>query len=81
MDLTSMNAKDLTQRASVLWRRHIVDATRRVTAEHGFCGTEVADILAEDRVSRATFYRYFPDGKGAVLRIVEEQTCHDSGKP
>jgi TetR/AcrR family transcriptional regulator, ethionamide resistance regulator len=47
-------------------RRSLLDATRRLLADHRFDQLTVADILAAAQVSRASFYFYF-ESKHAVL--------------
>jgi AcrR family transcriptional regulator len=57
-------------------RRAILDATERLLVDHRFDQLTVADILSAAKVSRASFYFYFPS-KHAVLaelvRTVVEQ--------
>jgi TetR/AcrR family transcriptional regulator, ethionamide resistance regulator len=57
-------------------RRAILDATERLLVDHRFDQLTVADILGAAKVSRASFYFYFPS-KHAVLaelvRTVVEQ--------
>lgn len=48
-------------------RRRLIMAATSVLAAKGFAGTVVADVLAEARVSRATFYAHFD----SIIALVE----------
>jgi AcrR family transcriptional regulator len=48
-------------------RERLVAATARVTAEHGYEATTVADILAASGVGRESFYEIFNDRLDCVL--------------
>jgi AcrR family transcriptional regulator len=48
------------ERARAARREEILDAARRVFAQHGFKGTTIADIAEEAHVALGTIYLYFP---------------------
>jgi AcrR family transcriptional regulator len=50
----------------------IVAAVAQVMAEHGYGGLTVERIIALARVSRTTFYLYFPDKREAVIAAHEQ---------
>lgn len=50
-------------------KQQLLDAARRVFERKGFVDTSVADIVAEAKVSRGTFYTYF-DTKEAIFKAV-----------
>lgn len=53
-------------------RDRIVAAVAQVMAEDGFVGLTVERIIVLARVSRTTFYLYFPDKREAVVSAHEE---------
>ncbi len=50
-------------------RLQLLAAARAVFARQGYHGTSVADVIAEARVARGTFYNYF-DSKRAIFQEV-----------
>jgi AcrR family transcriptional regulator len=53
-------------------RNRIILAALEVFGEQGYAGPTVKDLIGEASVSRATFYKYFPD-KRACFRAVHEE--------
>lgn len=47
-------------------QRRIADAAARLASEHGIAATTVDEIVADARVGRATFFRYFDSKELAV---------------
>ena len=52
-------------------RQPILEAMIRVTGRKGYQATSVADVVAEARASRATFYKYFDDKHDCFLAAHE----------
>lgn len=52
-------------------RDQLLDASRRVFARLGYHRAGVADIVAEAKVARGTFYRHFDSKRGAFSAVVE----------
>jgi AcrR family transcriptional regulator len=48
----------------------VLQAARPVFARKGYRGATVSDILAEARISRGTFYKYFPNKRQVLFEIV-----------
>ena len=51
-------------------RRAILDATERLLVDHRFDELTVADILRAAKVSRASFYFYFPSKHAVLAELV-----------
>jgi len=51
-------------------RREVLDAARRLVAEHGFEGTTVEAVAAATRTSKATLYRQWGDKASLVVEAV-----------
>ncbi len=56
---------------SELRRQPILEAMIRVAGRKGFQATSVADVVADARASRATFYKYFSDKHDCFLAAYE----------
>jgi AcrR family transcriptional regulator len=54
-----------------LRREPILEAMIRVAGRKGYRATSVADVVAEARASRATFYKYFGDKRDCFLAALE----------
>jgi AcrR family transcriptional regulator len=52
-------------------RQPILEALIRVVGRQGYQPTSVADVIAEARASRSTFYKYFADKRDAFLAAYE----------
>ena len=48
-------------------RERIIAATAEVSAEHGYCGTTVREVVARAGVSSSTFYQHFSDLEGCMI--------------
>ena len=54
-------------------RRQLIDAARRVFAEHGFRGATTRQIAAEAGVTEALIFQHFPDKDSLYAAILDEQ--------
>lgn len=70
-----MNARTLSTKG-LQTRQAIEDAARKLFAQRGFHGTNLADITSEAGKSPAVFYRYFDD-KEDLLASLAESFLHD----
>jgi AcrR family transcriptional regulator len=52
-------------------RRRLLDAMAQAVARKGFGETTIADLAAEARVSRRTFYEHFADKADCVIALYE----------
>jgi AcrR family transcriptional regulator len=53
-------------------RRQLIDAARRVFAEHGFRGATTRQIAAEAGVTEALIFQHFPDKDSLYAAILDE---------
>lgn len=58
-------------------RRRIIDAMATLTAEHGYEGTKIADVVREAGVARKTLYDNF-SGKEEILLAAVEVTIEEA---
>ena len=56
-------------------RRQLIDAARRVFAEHGFRGATTRQIAAEAGVTEALIFQHFPDKDSLYAAILDEEAC------
>jgi AcrR family transcriptional regulator len=54
-------------------RRQLIDAARRVFAEHGFRGATTRQIAAAAGVTEALIFQHFPDKDSLYAAILDEQ--------
>src|SRR2546421_11598128 len=54
-------------------RQRLIDATRRQLERTGFDGLTVANICADAKLSRATFYLHFPTRDDVLLAVFLEE--------
>ena len=54
-------------------RRQLIDAARRVFAEHGFRGATTRQIAAESGVTEALIFQHFPDKDALYAAILDEE--------
>jgi AcrR family transcriptional regulator len=54
-------------------RRQLIDAARRVFAEHGFRGATTRQIAAEAGVTEALIFQHFPDKDALYAAILDEE--------
>lgn len=61
-------------------RSKVLLEARSVFARKGYRATTVSDIIAEVKISRGTFYRYFPNKRQVLFEIVRGifKTLHES---
>ncbi|MBI5258482.1 MAG: TetR/AcrR family transcriptional regulator [Burkholderiales bacterium] len=52
-------------------RRRLLDAMARTVASKGFAGVTIADLAAEARVSRRSFYEHFTDKSACLVALYE----------
>jgi AcrR family transcriptional regulator len=53
-------------------RLQLIGAATRVFARHGYAAVDVAMIVAEARVTRGTFYLYFPTKRDVFLAAIDQ---------
>ncbi|MCC6630391.1 MAG: TetR/AcrR family transcriptional regulator [Chloroflexi bacterium] len=53
-------------------RAQLIAAATRVFARHGYAAVDVAAIVAEARVTRGTFYLYFPTKRDVFLAAIDQ---------
>lgn len=66
MDESAESLRALRKRETA---RHLTEAARRLTAEHGFTGYTIEQLCAEVGVSRRTFFNYFDTKESAILGL------------
>lgn len=52
-------------------RRRLLDAMAHAAAAKGYAAVTIADLAAEARVSRRTFYEHFADKSGCLIALYE----------
>lgn len=55
-------------------RRRLLDALAAIIASKGYAATTIADLVAEARVSKRSFYEQFSDKAEALLALYESAT-------
>ena len=53
-------------------RLQLIAAATKVFARHGYAAVDVATIVAEARVTRGTFYLYFPTKRDVFLAAIDQ---------
>jgi AcrR family transcriptional regulator len=53
-------------------RQQLIEAATRVFARRGYAAVDVADIVAEAKVTRGTFYLYFPTKRDVFLAAIQQ---------
>ena len=56
-------------------RRQLIDAARRVFAEHGFRGATTRQIATKAGVTEALIFQHFPDKDSLYAAILDEEAC------
>jgi len=60
-------------------RTEILTASRKVFSDKGYHASSVADIIAEARIARGTFYLYFPSKRALFEELLEEMIAQIAG--
>lgn len=60
-------------------RRRLLDAMSHVVARKGYADTTIADLAAEARVSRRTFYQHFADKAECLIALHEAASAQALG--
>ena len=58
-------------------RREIIAAARALFLEEGYAASGMAEVAAVGEVSRASVYRYFPEGRSDLLASVAEELMEE----
>jgi len=76
--MTTKHQTDLTGRRLDV-RNRLLRAAEALLAEFGFVGTSPADVAAEARIGRTTFYEYFTDMEDLLAALVEDRLPRVAG--
>ena len=52
-------------------KRQIIQACIKLFSEKGFVETSIQEIIEEAKISKGTFYNYFPSKKDCLIAILD----------